>query len=112
MDKAILWLVAILFGAVAIVEAQQPAKLPKIGVLSPLSPTTHSLPIEAFRNGLRDLGYIEGKNITIEYRFAEGERARAFRSLQQNLPHSKLISRLLRALALPKPPKKQVAPFL
>jgi len=76
MNKVILWLVAILFGAVAIVEAQQPAKLPKIGVLSPLSPTTHSLPIEAFRNGLRDLGYIEGKNITIEYRFAEGERAR------------------------------------
>ena len=54
-------------------EAQQPPKVPRIGLLSPLSPSTHSLQLEAFRNGLRDLGYSEGKNIMIDYRFAEGK---------------------------------------
>ena len=53
--------------------AQQPPKVPRIGLLSPLSPSTHSLQLEAFRNGLRDLGYSEGKNIMIDYRFAEGK---------------------------------------
>jgi putative tryptophan/tyrosine transport system substrate-binding protein len=54
-------------------EAQQATKLSRIGLLSPLSLSTHSLQLEAFRNGLRDLGYAEGKNIVIEYRFAEGK---------------------------------------
>ena len=49
-------------------EAQQPAKVPAIGFLSTGSPWPN---FEAFRLGLRDLGYIEEKNITIESRFAE-----------------------------------------
>ena len=49
-------------------EAQQPTKVPSIGFLSTGSPGPN---FEAFRLGLRDLGYIEGKNITIESRFAE-----------------------------------------
>src|SRR5919108_1061904 len=56
-------------------EAQQPEKVPRIGFLSNLvspSPTTPDLVAEAFRQGLRDLGYIEGKNIVVEYRYSEG----------------------------------------
>ena len=57
-------------------EAQQQAKIPRIGFLSvQVSPTpTTSNPLaDAFRQGLRDLGYIEGKNILVEYRYAEGK---------------------------------------
>jgi putative ABC transport system substrate-binding protein len=53
-------------------EAEQAAKVPRIGYLSPnlsVSPHTH----EAFRQGLRDLGYVEGRNVVIEYRDAEGK---------------------------------------
>src|SRR4030095_13512972 len=51
-------------------EAQQPKKVPRIGVLSPGSPGPSPL-LDAFRQGLRELGYVEGHNIAIEYRFAE-----------------------------------------
>ncbi len=54
-------------------EAQQPKKLPRIGYLSPLSPSAESTRIEPFRQGLRELGYIEGQNISIEWRSAEGK---------------------------------------
>ena len=60
-----------LFSPVA-AEAQQAAKVPRIGYMSPnlaVSPHTH----EAFRQGLRDLGYVEGRNVVIEYRDAEGK---------------------------------------
>src|SRR5882672_12685360 len=48
----------------------QPAKVPRIGVLSPGSPGPSPL-LDAFRQGLRELGYVEGQNIRLEYRFAE-----------------------------------------
>jgi putative tryptophan/tyrosine transport system substrate-binding protein len=54
-------------------EAQQPGKVPRIGFLSGRDPKTPGPNIEAFRQRLRDLGYIEGKNILIEYRYAEGK---------------------------------------
>jgi putative tryptophan/tyrosine transport system substrate-binding protein len=54
-------------------EAQQPKKVPRIGFLSAASPSTISARIDAFRQGLRELGYLEGKNIFIEWRFAEGK---------------------------------------
>ena len=57
-------------------EAQQPTKVPRIGYLSTDSPTTIAERIEAFRQGLRELGYAEGKNIVIEWRFAEGKADR------------------------------------
>jgi putative tryptophan/tyrosine transport system substrate-binding protein len=57
------------WGAVAL--AQQPKKVPRIGFLTTLSPSTISDRIEAFRQGLRELGYVEGKNIVIEWRYAE-----------------------------------------
>jgi putative ABC transport system substrate-binding protein len=54
-------------------QAQQPKKIPRIGCLYAGSPSTQSARIEAFRQGLRELGYVEGKNIIIEYRHAEGK---------------------------------------
>ena len=55
-------------------DAQQPAKIPKIGWLSPGSAASAN--IELFLREFRKLGYVEGKNITIEYRFAEGKLER------------------------------------
>ena len=52
-------------------EAQQPTKIPRIGYLTAAT-EGQSVRIEAFRQGLRELGYVEGKNIVIEYRYAEG----------------------------------------
>ena len=54
-------------------RAQQPAKIPRIGWLTASSLSAQSARIEAFRQGLRDLGYVEGKNIVIEHRFADGK---------------------------------------
>src|SRR5712691_3411264 len=54
-------------------QAQQPTKVPRIGYLGPSSPSLESHLVEAFRQRLRDLGYIEGQNINIDYRWAEGQ---------------------------------------
>jgi putative ABC transport system substrate-binding protein len=54
-------------------EAQQPKSVVKIGYLSVLSPSSDSTRIEAFRQGLRELGYVEGQNIAIESRYADGK---------------------------------------
>ncbi|MGH7765913.1 MAG: ABC transporter substrate-binding protein [Candidatus Binatia bacterium] len=56
--------------------AQQPAGIPRIGILAPLSVSSFSGRLEAFRQRLRQLGYVEGKNIVIEYRYAEGKPER------------------------------------
>jgi len=57
----------------SLAEAQQPKKVPRIGYLGATSASSESLRHEAFRQGLREVGYIEGQNITIEYRYAEGK---------------------------------------
>ena len=57
-------------------EAQQPKKVPRIGYLSSRDPASESTRAEAIRLALRELGYIEGQNIAIEYRYAEGKRDR------------------------------------
>jgi len=54
------------------VEAQQPTKIPRIGFLTGPSLSGQLARAEAFRQGLRDLGYVEGKNIVIEWRSTEG----------------------------------------
>jgi len=57
-------------------EAQQPKKIPRIGMLVGPSSSFFSTRMDAFREGLHDLGYGEGKNIVIEYRYAEGREDR------------------------------------
>ncbi len=57
-------------------EAQQPARIPRIGILFASSASAQSARVEAFRQRLRELGYVEGKNIFIEYRYAEGKLER------------------------------------
>src|SRR6266498_1450930 len=65
--------VVVVLAVPVITEAQQPKKVPRIGFLTTLSPSTISDRIEAFRQGLRELGYVERKNIVIEWRYAEGK---------------------------------------
>jgi putative ABC transport system substrate-binding protein len=72
--KFLIWLLATVpLATVPFAEAQQAKKTPRIGLLVPGSVATYSPRIDAFRQGLRDLGYVEGKNISIEYRYAEGK---------------------------------------
>jgi putative ABC transport system substrate-binding protein len=52
--------------------AQQPPKIPRIGYLGATSPSVSAPLLEAFRQGLRELGYVEGRNIIVDYRWAEG----------------------------------------
>ena len=66
-------------------EAQQAKKVSRIGFISPSSAATAGHNLEALRHGLRDLGYVEGKNIAIDARWAEG--------LAERLPH--LIAELI-----------------
>ena len=62
---------------VSYTQAQQPKKVPRIGYLSSVDPATSSAGTEGIRLALRRLGYIEGQNIAIEYRYAEGKGNRA-----------------------------------
>jgi len=71
-DITVLNLCAILLAFCISAEAQQPKKIPRIGVLWLYSPTIASPFAEAFRQGLRGLGYVEGQNIALEERWAEG----------------------------------------
>ena len=67
-------LTAVLLTTVSLTGAQQPAKIPRIGYVSGTGDPSNPGPyVEAFRQGLRDLGHIDGKNIVIEYRGAEGK---------------------------------------
>jgi putative ABC transport system substrate-binding protein len=77
-------LVLVVFGAV--VRAQQPTNVPRIGFVTAGSRSTIAARIEAFQQGLRDLAYTEDKNIVIEWRFAQGKPDR--------IPH--LVAELVR----------------
>jgi putative tryptophan/tyrosine transport system substrate-binding protein len=72
---SILVAAAVLVFAV-IAEAQQETKIPRIGILIAASTSFYSARVEALRQRLRELGYVEGKNIVIEYRYAEGKLER------------------------------------
>src|SRR5262245_36657928 len=68
---------AMLFALCFSAEAQRPGKIPRIGYVSSAGDSSNPGPnTEAFRQGLRDLGYIEGKNILVEYRYLEGNVGR------------------------------------
>src|SRR4029453_16463025 len=85
----VLSLCAMLFALCVPASAQQPTKVPRIGYLTSASRTSESPRLEAFRQGLRDLGYVEGKNIVIEWRYADGNRNRQ-RSLATELVRLKV----------------------
>jgi putative ABC transport system substrate-binding protein len=72
------WLFTIFFllGSASLAQAQEPAGIPRIGILAPLSVSSFSGRLEGLRKRLRELGYVEGKNILIEYRYAEGKPER------------------------------------
>jgi putative ABC transport system substrate-binding protein len=66
-------LCALLFALCATAQAQQPGKMPRIGLLISASTAATATFIDAFQQGLRELGYAEGKNVAIERRFADGK---------------------------------------
>jgi putative ABC transport system substrate-binding protein len=68
---AILALGVMLLALTCIAEAQQSAKIPRIGYLGAASSTANLARVQAFRRGLREVGYIEGKDIIVEYRYAD-----------------------------------------
>ena len=77
IKKILFWqLATVLLTTAPVAQAQQPAKIPRIGFLASGSPSTMSSRIEAFRQGLRQLGYTEGQNIIVELRYAEGNTKR------------------------------------
>ena len=82
---------AMLFALCVSAEAQQPKKVPRIGYLSTGNPATESTRSEAVRLALRELGYIEGQNIAIEYGYTQG-RSTEPPSLRPNWCVSRLIS--------------------
>jgi putative ABC transport system substrate-binding protein len=70
---SVLALCSMLFALCISAEAQPSKKVPHIGYLSVLSPASDSARLEAFRHGLRELGYVEGQSLVIEPRYAEGK---------------------------------------
>jgi putative tryptophan/tyrosine transport system substrate-binding protein len=70
LDLSSILVAAVLLTVAVVAEAQQPKKVPRIGFLSGTSTNPRR---EAFRQGLRELGYVEGKNVLIEWRYAEGK---------------------------------------
>ena len=69
---AVLILLPTLLAAPLAADAQQAGKVPRIGFLSATSPSDRPLLLDAFRQRLRELGWVEGQNIGIDYRYAEG----------------------------------------
>jgi putative tryptophan/tyrosine transport system substrate-binding protein len=70
-------LAAMLFALCVSADAQQPKKVTRIGYLSSQDPAHESARAEEIRRALRELGYLEGRNIAIEYRYSEGKADRA-----------------------------------
>jgi putative ABC transport system substrate-binding protein len=83
--RSILTLALDIFLAPLAADAQQPGKAYRIGVLA----TTYWPPLDSFREGLRELGYVEGQNLAIEYRWAE-QRTKLFPDLAADLVRLKV----------------------
>jgi putative tryptophan/tyrosine transport system substrate-binding protein len=77
MKKKVVWLTLLLLLVTGgFTHAQQQKKIPRIGILLPNLPAVTPQLLKAFQQGLRELGYVEGENIVIEYRFGEGKSER------------------------------------
>jgi hypothetical protein len=70
-------------------HAQQPTRVPRIGFVMPGTAEASARLLDAFRQGLRDLGYVEGQNITIEFRWQPPERPEALSGIVNELVRSK-----------------------
>ncbi len=66
-------LATVFLATVFLAEAQQPPKVTRLGFLIATSPSAEKSRLEAFLQGMRELGYVEGKNLVIEWRYAEGK---------------------------------------
>jgi ABC-type uncharacterized transport system substrate-binding protein len=73
MNRILSWLNAVLLLSVHVAEAQQSGKLPRVGLLFVGESSPPSPHVQALGQGLRNLGYVEGKTIVLEYRYAEGK---------------------------------------
>jgi putative tryptophan/tyrosine transport system substrate-binding protein len=71
--KTVLLLICFALASIHIADAQQSQKVPRIGFLVAGPATAITNRVEAFRQGLRERGYIEGKTILVEYRYADGK---------------------------------------
>jgi putative ABC transport system substrate-binding protein len=74
MNRRIFRLTIILLTSCGFAEAQQPEKIPRVGYLSAFDPARESTRFEAIRLALREMGYVEGQNIVIEYRLCARQR--------------------------------------
>jgi putative ABC transport system substrate-binding protein len=73
-ESILFWLLTSVFlTTVMLAEAQQPKKVPRVGYLSASSAAEASARTAAFRVGMRELGYVDGKNIILEFRYAQGK---------------------------------------
>ena len=75
---AVLIVLPALLAAPLAADAQQAGKVPRIGFLGVTSPSDRPALLDAFRQRLRELGWVEGKNIVIDYRYAEGRVGHPF----------------------------------
>ena len=69
--KTVLLLIGLIVASIHLADAQQATKIPRIAYLGSASPSAIALRTEAFRQRLRELGYVEGKNIIVEFRYGE-----------------------------------------
>jgi putative ABC transport system substrate-binding protein len=111
MNPKLFWLLTvILFVSIHRAEAQQAGKIPRIGLLQAGTSSAVAARTEAFRRGLRDLGYVDGKNIVIEYRYAEGKLDR-LPSVAAELVRLKLAAIVTSGAAVTRAVKKQLRRF-
>src|SRR4030095_3124100 len=89
--RIILWLLATFFLAnVSLADAQQTGKVPRIGFLDTSTASGSAVLVDAFQQELSKLGWIEGKNVAIEYRFAEGKGTTRLSELAADLVRLKV----------------------
>jgi hypothetical protein len=84
IKTTVVFSVGLAFGLVHVSEAQQSKKVPRIGYVSSGDPSTEPR-LEAFRRGLRDLGYIEGKNTRLSIAMLRGTRSGSRASMSLSL---------------------------